>query len=77
MTGTSQVQSPFGGTGSAFGNSAWGNSGNTGYSTANRTGSTMGGSSAFGNTSSFQNRNNQTANTTTQGMVAANVGGFA
>lgn len=75
VTGTSQVQSPFGSTGSAFGNSAWGNSGNTGYTTANRTGSAMGSSSAFGNTSSFQNRNNQTANTTTQGMVAANVGG--
>ena len=73
--GTSQVQSPFGGTGSAFGNSAWGNSGNTGYATTNRTGSTMSGSSAFGNTNSFQNRNSQTANTTSQGMVAANVGG--
>lgn len=78
VTGASQVQSPFGSTGSAFGSSAWGNSGNSGnpgYSTANRTGSAMGSSSAFGNTSSFQNRNNQTANTTSQGMVAANVGG--
>ena len=76
VAGTSQGQSPFGGTGSAFGNSAWGNSGNTGYATANRTGSTMGGSSsAFGSNSSFQNRNNQVANNTTQGMVAANVGG--
>lgn len=75
--GASQSQSPFGstgGTGSAFGNSAWGNSGNTGY-TANRTGSTLGGTGGFGNTSTFQNRNNQATSTAGQGMVAANVGG--
>lgn len=75
--GASQGQSPFGSTGgtvSAFGSSAWGNTGNTGFA-ANRSGSALGGTGGFGNSSAFQNRINQTANTTTQGMVAANVGG--